>query len=330
VADLPVLPEGLTARPMTADDAAPVAALLTAAEQVDDTHEHFSAEDLTEWWTGWQADLERDGIVVRDPAGIPVGYAVALALPTFRDSYRVYLEGRVRPDRRGQGIGRTLLDWLLRRGAEVKAERQPQAPGRLVVTVPGTMPSLEALVRRAGLTAERWFWDMERSLEDLPESRPVSGVDLVPFAWDRDDEVRRAHIAAFREHHGSTEHDPETWTRLFTGQRAFRPDLSVLALEDGSVVAYLLAYEYEADTAATGRREVYFGQIGVLPSARGRGLAKAVIVESLRAAAKDGCVGASLGVDSENVTGAVRLYENLGFSAVRTSVAWSRSLEPTR
>ena len=51
----------------------------------------------------------------------------------------------------------------------------------------------------------------------------------------------------------------------------------MLALADGAVVGYVLAYVFEADTAATGVRATDFGQIGVLPAARGRGLAKATI-----------------------------------------------------
>jgi mycothiol synthase len=207
VPDLPVLPEGLTVRPLTDDDAAPVAAVLTAAEQVDRTGENFSAEDLTEWWAGWQADLGRDGIVVCDATGVVVGYAIAFGPQSCRDAYRVYLEGRVRPDLRHHGIGRVLLDWQLRRGAELHAERQPAVPGTLVVGVVETMPSLEGLARRAGMTAERWYRDMQRSLDDLPEVRPVPGVRLVPFSWHRDDEVRRAHNDAFTEHHGSSERD---------------------------------------------------------------------------------------------------------------------------
>ncbi|MET0763322.1 MAG: GNAT family N-acetyltransferase [Blastococcus sp.] len=328
MADLPALPDGLGVRPLCPDDAAPVAALLAAAERVDETGENFDADDLTEWWTGWQADLARDGVAVCDAAGLVVGYAVAFAPASTRGDYRVYLEGRVDPERRGLGIGRTLLDWQLQRGAELHGERLPGSPGRLVVNVVETMPSLEGLVRRAGLTPERWYRDMQRTLDELPDPPAAPGVDLVPFTWDRDDEVRRAHNVAFAEHHGSGERDTASWTALYTGQRAFRPDLSVLAVEDGAVVAYTLAYVYEADTRATGRPETYFGQIGVLPHARGRGLATAVIVEALRAAAQAGCVSAGLGVDSENVTGAMRLYEKLGFSTVRSQVAWSRTLAP--
>jgi ribosomal protein S18 acetylase RimI-like enzyme len=191
------------------------------------------------------------------------------------------------------------------------------------------MPALESLVRRAGFGAERWYRQMQRPLTDLPEQRAVPGVRFVPFAWDRDDEVRRAHNACFTEHHGSAERDADAWRSMFTGQRSFRPDLSVLALEDGAVVGYVLAYVYEADALATGVRETHFGQIGVLPSVRGRGVASAVIAEALRAGARGGCARAGLQVDSDNVTGALRLYEQLGFATVRTDVSWSRALPRT-
>ena len=325
---LPALPDGVTARPLSADDAVAVAALLAAAEQVDDTGEYPDAEDLAEWWRGWGLDPGRDGLAVLDPAGLVVAYATVTASPTFREALAVYLEGRVRPDLRGRGIGRALLAWQLDRGTALHAERHPEAPGALTVEVPGGMPSLEALVRRAGLEAERWYRELQRPLTDLPETRTVPGIFIVAFTCDRDDEVRRAHNAAFTRHHGSSERDAEAWAALFTGQRGFRPDLSRLALEDGAVVGYVLSYVYEADTAARGTRQVVLGQIGVLPQARGRGVASAAITAALRAAAEDDCKRADLGVDTENVTGALRLYESLGFVTTRTTVSWSVERPP--
>ena len=115
---------------------------------------------------------------------------------------------------------------------------------------------------------------------------------------------------------------------LFTGQRGFRPDLSRLAVEDGAVIGYVLAYVYEADTAARGTRQVVLGQIGVLPPARGRGVASALITEVLEAAARNDCESAGLGVDTENVTGALGLYEGLGFRAVRARVSWTLNRSP--
>jgi mycothiol synthase len=319
------LPDGLTSRPLTPDDVDAVAGLLQAAEKVDDTGENFEAEDLTEWWVNELVDLDRDGLAVCSQDGGIVAFGTAIAPPTFRDAFAVYLEGRVHPEHRRRGIGRAVLGWQLERGAEIHAERHPEAPARLAVGVFETMPGLAALVRRAGLTAQRWYRLMERPLTDLPA---VGAADLGPFTWDRDDEVRRAHNAAFTRHHGSSERDPASWQVMFTGQRAFRPELSTLALVDGAVAAYALVYVYDSDTRATGVADAHFGQIGTLPEHRGRGLAGAAISASLEAAVLAGCGRASLQVDSENVTGALRLYEGLGFTVRRTSVSWARTLPP--
>ncbi|SDF20982.1 mycothiol synthase [Blastococcus aurantiacus] len=323
---LPVLPEDLSVAPLTPADAADAAALLAEAEKVDDTGEHWSAEDLTEWWVNDLVDLGRDGVAVRDPAGALVAWATVLALPTFRDAFRIDLEARVHPAWRGRGIGRALLAWQVARGGEIHADRHPASPAVLGVSVPAAMTSLGGVVRRAGFRPERWYRTMARPLSGVPAVPGVDGMELVPFSWNRDEEVRQAHNASFTEHHGSAERDAATWRTLFTGQRAFRPDLSVLALADGAVVGYALAYVYEADSRARGHDEVHLGQIGVLPAARGRGVASALITAVLRAAAAAGCRTAGLDVDSGNVTGAPGVYERLGFRTTRTQVSWSTSL----
>ena len=320
---MPHLPGGLTVRPLTADDLPAAAGLLAAAEPVDDTGEHSDADDLAEWWVDDLVDLPRDSRAVWTDDGVLVAVAVAMSMSAAREDHRVLLEGRVHPAWRGHGIGRALLDWQLRRGAEVHRRDHPELPGRLDVSVYPGMGSLESLVRRAGFTAERWYADMVRPLTGLAEAPAVPGVELVPFAWNRDDEVRRVHNAAFTDHHGSAERDATTWRAWFTGTRAFRPDLSVLALVDGAVAGYVLTYVYEADTRATGVQQAHLGELGVLRTARGRGIASAAIIAALRAGAATGCDTAGLQVDTENPTGAFGLYRQLGFTPVRTRVQWA-------
>ncbi|MFQ1000522.1 GNAT family N-acetyltransferase [Modestobacter sp. SSW1-42] len=321
----PQLPDGLTSTPITADDLPAVATLLAAAEEVDRTGEHTSADDLAEEWLNDLVDLPRDSRLVRAGDDV-VAWATVVAPPTFRDALSVYLDGRVHPGWRGRGVGRSLLAWQLERGGRVHAERHPGVPARLTASLPTTMPDAEALARRAGMAATRWFHTMHRPLTDLPAARDVAGVELVAFDPARDDEVRRAHNRAFTEHYGSSERDEVSWQTMFTGAASFRPDLSVLALADGAVVAYVLAYVWESDTAATGRREAHYGQIGVVPEQRGRGLSKAVIAEALHRAAVRDCQLAGLDVDSENGSGALGLYEGLGFRTVHTRTSWVREL----
>jgi ribosomal protein S18 acetylase RimI-like enzyme len=55
-------------------------------------------------------------------------------------------------------------------------------------------------------------------------------------------------------------------------------------------------------------------------------VASALIAEVLATAARSDCASGGLGVDTENVTGALRLYESLGFRPVRSRVSWTLDL----
>jgi mycothiol synthase len=322
VPEFPALPAGLTTRPLRADDMAALADLLDDAEVVDDTGEHEDADGLAEFLVNDRVDLGRDTVAVLDGDDL-VAYASTVDLGDHRDEYAVMAYGCVHPRWRGRGVGRALIGWELDRCGELHRERHPEMPGRFGVGVPSANTSLERLVRRLGFEPVQYYIVMRRPLTDLPPVRTVEGVDLVPFDADRDEEVRRAHNVAFVDHFGTAERDAYAWQTWFTGQKAFRPELSRLAVADGAVVGYSLVYEYDADTEATGLREAYLGQIGVLPTARGRGVASACIAASLHAAAADGLGLAGLTVDTHNTTGALGLYEHLGFVVDRRETVWA-------
>lgn len=122
------------------------------------------------------------------------------------------------------------------------------------------------------MTECRYWYEMVRLLDapadQLPVAQQPAGLRLIDYDEGRSEEVRIAHTAAFRDHFGSTERDPDEWRTLFVGSRAFRPELSLLAVSDddaAAVAGYLLAYIWDADIRASGRREVYVGQLGTLP-----------------------------------------------------------------
>ena len=318
----PALPAGLTARPLRAGDMTALAQVLEAAEPVDETGEHEDAEGLAELLVNDRVDLDRDTVAVLDGKDL-VAYASTVDLGNHRDEYAIMLSGCVHPARRGRGIGRRLVGWEIARCGELHRERHPGMPGRFGVGVPAANTSLERLVRRAGFEPVQYCFVMRRPLTGLPPVGTVDGVALVPYDRDRDEEVRLAHNRAFVDHFGTAERDAYAWQTWFTGQKAFRPELSRLALADGAVVGYSLIYEFDADTAATGVREAYVGHVGVLPEARGRGVASACIAASLHAAATEGLGRAGLTVDTQNTTGALGLYERLGFAVDGREAVWA-------
>ena len=122
---------------------------------------------------------------------------------------------------------------------------------------------------------------------------------------------------AFADHWGSTPTPSHTWKSMVRGFGSLI-EHSFIALDtDDRVVAYSLNHRYSADDETLGRRDGWIDNLGTLPEWRGRGLASALIVRSLHAFAEAGLTHASLGVDSESLTGAIRLYKSLGFEPNR-------------
>jgi ribosomal protein S18 acetylase RimI-like enzyme len=56
-------------------------------------------------------------------------------------------------------------------------------------------------------------------------------------------------------------------------------------------------------------------------------MASALMVRSMRRFRDLGLTEAALGADAENLSGAVRLYEALGFRRVRTAASYRKALE---
>ena len=104
----------------------------------------------------------------------------------------------------------------------------------------------------------------------------------------------------------------------------FRADLLFVALAGEHVAGFSVNYCSEADWAAGGVRDAWIGQLGVRRPWRGRGLATALLVRGMAAFRSAGMDAASLGVDTENPTGAVGLYERVGFTVNRRCVRLRR------
>ena len=83
---------------------------------------------------------------------------------------------------------------------------------------------------------------------------------------------------------------------------------------------------YPAENETLGQRRGWLDHVSVRRPWRRRGLASALIAESLRALADAGMTDAALGVDAENPSGALRVYENLGFRRTRTGVGYRKAM----
>jgi ribosomal protein S18 acetylase RimI-like enzyme len=90
---------------------------------------------------------------------------------------------------------------------------------------------------------------------------------------------------------------------------------------DGQVVGYARVFWQEA---ADGSR-MYCHAGFLLPQWRGRGIGRALLAESLRELKARGMAEAGLGVDTENVSGALRLYEAARFEVVKRHTVYRKA-----
>lgn len=315
-------------RPLTTGDAPAMARAYAAIEAVDRTGEHYSERDVREVLEDETIDLARDSIAAVDDDGAIVAFTWLHGSADVHDLDRVDTDGGVLPAARRSGLGRRLLEWAEERAASLHRERHPEVPGAVIFHVHENNPGKQALVRAAGYTEVRWQYRMVRAVDGRLPDVPATpaGFTLTPYQAERDEEVRQAHRETFAGQWGVIPPDEGTWAHWYTGSQPFRPDVSWLVLHDDEIAAYLLSYFWEADTAATGVREAYLGQLGVRPAWRRRGLGEFLLATGLHSYRSAGYERTSLTVDSDNPTGARGLYERLGFTTRDASVTWMKSL----
>lgn len=312
-------------RPLALDDVTAYVRLLEAA-RVADGGEEVATEEVT------RRELE-------DPHAPPATNSLVLELPDrslgasmialerleAASARRVFLWGLTHPGLRSRGIGTAILRWGIDRATEILAAQPDDLPGIIETFKEDRLADAVALHEAHGFRPARWYFDMRRDIrEPLPAMPDLDGLEVRTYepAWA--ERVRLAHNEAFADHWGSEPQTAEIWNREFVGDPYFRADLSFVVLDGDEIAGYTVNYVAESDWEATGVREGWVGQLGVRRPWRKRGLATALLVRSMEAFRAAGIDAAILGVDAENPTGALGIYERVGFRPIRRSVRLQR------
>lgn len=309
-------------RPLDTTDIPAWNRLLAEIEATDATGEHYNEADLAEEMANPDITLGRD-IVGAFAGGDLVGFFCVYPRAAAEDVHKISLEGAVRPDLRGQGIGSLLAAAMHRRALEAHAERHPHLAALLTLSGSSTDEAQARLMAGIGLAPTRWAFTMRADLADLdldlePEApaAPPDGLQVRRYDGSLAGAMHAAHNAAFVDHPNFTPWSDSMWRQWVTGSRSFRPQLSFVVVDPerpDEVVAYIQTNEYDAYREHTGRREAYIAKVGTRREYRGRGLASLLLRRCLVEYRSAGYDEASLDVDSENPTGALSIYRRAGF-----------------
>ena len=299
------LPPGYTSRPAIPGDLDDVAALIDAWDLANFGDANANREGVQYQWASPWVDLVRDVRVIYDSDGMLAAY-VQHATPDPAARYEV--DAFVHPSHQGRGLGSAMLAWT-----EDKTRSQ-LAPGSGVALWNSTgAPDVRGLqlLKTNGYRQIRTFWQM---LIDLDETFEVgeapAGVIIRPFEPGLDE--RGAHEAldeAFSTHFGYFQESFEQWWEHQQADETFDPTLGFVAEAGGQIVGASI------NGVIDGTGWVY--ELGVRQAWQGRGVGRALVRNTFAMFVAAGVRVGRLGVDTENVTGALELYRSVGMRPVR-------------
>ncbi len=240
-------------------------------------------------------------------------------------TYRLFVN--LHPDWRERGIGRAMLHWIEARMRDVAAGHPADTPKAFQSGGDEGQADWLRTLEAEGYTPVRWGHLMVRTLAEAIAACPLpDGLEVRPVRELEIPAIWRAAEEAFRDHWGHGEWKDE-YLAEWRESPTFQPHLWQVAWDGNEAAGMVLNRFDAAENAEYGRKRGYTETICVRRPWRGRGLARALITRSLLAWKNMGMTEAAHGVDTQNATGALQLYESLGYKATKTFVTYRKPLE---
>ena len=303
-------------RPPMMSDLEAVHRLLEVCDIAEYGTPDLTLDDLRSTWQGPTFNLTKDAWMVVAPGDQLVGYADM----QHRQHVHIYTLVRVLPEFAGRGIEEHLLHL-----AEEWARQQiPLAKPGVRVTLFSWESSLNNTVQYAllqtGYREVRRSWRMEIGMTQAPiASEWPDQVKVRTFVLERD--IRAVYAAieeAFQDHWGHMEGNFDEWKHWTIDRENFDPSLWFLAFDGGEIAGVSLCTYQIGDG--------WVDTLAVRRPWRRKGLGIALLLHSFGEFYRRGKNKVGLGVDSQNLTGATRLYERAGMHVARIYVSYEKEL----
>jgi GNAT superfamily N-acetyltransferase len=229
--------------------------------------------------------------------------------------------GCVHPEWRGHGLGRALLGWQEAHARELAASHPTAQPRFLQAFVMDSAPASLRMFQHAGYTAIRYGFMMVRpNLDDVPDLPLPEGLEVRPVRREDIRAIWEASDEAFRDHWGHRAGTEEDFQRVLNDPE-LQPHLWQVAWDTRTdeVAGMVLNSIFQNENERFHIKRGWTDPICVRRPWRRQGLARALIMRSLKLLREQGMTEAALGVDAENPNKALHLYESCGYQPVKKS-----------
>jgi len=302
-----------------------IADLQNLCVEVDNLDGGTSPTELQEDFNDPTFDREHDLQLWRDRNGVLQAVAT-LWRPTPAAYIEGYLHFSVHPQARNQGLELDIMAWGEQRLRQVA--KGLSLPIELQMGCRDTLRDRMALYEQFGCMPIRYFFRMRRSLiEPIPDPLLPEGFHLRQVNPETEAEAWvEMFNQSFIDHWN---HHPMTLEeyRYYTSVSDYDPAMDLVAVApDGTLAAFCYARICAQDNARSGRQEGWINVLGTRRGFRRRGLGRAMLLAGLHRLAEAGMETALLGVDAENPSGALGLYQSVGFEAFRRFIVFRKVL----
>jgi mycothiol synthase len=316
-------------RPIGPQDSQAINWMLLDIEAVDQRGGIDTLEDRQRDLNDPETNPATDSLLVLTPEGQAAALGWIFTPPEAGQEYVSFLWGDVHPQHRQRGLGDFIQDWMEARANQILSTMPTDHPHVMRVFTKVGLKDREALFEKHGFKIARSFYRMRRDLSQ-PIQPPNLPAEVSLVAWDSERNVEALQVIneAFSDHWGFIPTTMDRWRLWVLDHEHFRPDLSfmVLSAGTGEIVGLSVNKVDLGENKACGIQEGWVMELCVRRSWRNQGLATALLNASMQAFKADGLEYAGLGVDTENLTGALRIYERLGYQAVMCSATYAKPI----
>ncbi|HEU4920990.1 MAG TPA: GNAT family N-acetyltransferase [Candidatus Limnocylindrales bacterium] len=259
------------------------------------------------------SDRDRDLLIV-EVHGEIVGYA-RTEWHAHADGNRIHqLVCFLRSAWRRRGIGRAMLSAMEARAAAVSASLDGSMPSLYESNVEEADRGAVVLLEDSGYAPVRHGYTMVRpNLDPVTDARMPEGLEIR--------QVRDEHLRAIFEAGEEAARDMwDYWPATDEDYQLFLTDpiqgdrtLWRIAWDGDQVAGQVRGFINAEENERFGQKRGWVENILVRRPWRKRGLARALMASTIDALRERGMTEAALGVDAENPSGALRLYESVGF-----------------
>ena len=277
-------------------------------------------EDMEIWKKG--PGFDPVGMFIAELNGEAVGRVQA-----YIDKERREKKGFIRglgvvPKYRRRGIGRKLVEKAIESIRE-RGMEEAQCYMR------DDKPICKHLFESIDFKLIRVFSTMRRDFETLPSDIGENKYVMIRLMKEGTEDIellRRLDNETFSEHFDFRPSTLEEWKHWFS-----HPDFDhegwFFALLGGKPVGHVGTWIDSKFVKHKGIKRGWIVTIGVLKSHRRKGIGTSLILRGMEYLKSKGMAEVELGVDDLNQTGAMKLYEKVGFKVIRKDLTYLKRLQ---